>query len=637
MGMDHTRSCGGAHGVSVTARTHRALSSAISTGLSGALAMPLAVLLVVAAGLWSAVALAGPAATSRARAHGAAPALATASRTMPRPIPPPATENPSWSGELAWASKNGASAFTQVTGAWVQPAVVASSSPEYADTWVGIDGYDGKLLQTGTTAQTEGGTVGYEAWFVAWNGSPSGMTVLDEPVAPGDRMAVAIDRTATGEWNVALTDRTAGWTWSTTVAYAANGSTAEWIEEAPGTWSTPSHYQTLADYGSVTFTTVHANGAAPAVVTPYDVEEGGAVVSSPRTYDPSAASFTLRYGPAVPTVHAISPATGPSSGGTLVDLSGADFGTSPVVRFGGVEAQVVSASTSSLVVRAPAHAPGAVPVTVGGGAADPPDGALATSGSPASFEYVSSPGYLVVFSSGRVDAFGTAPVPTTARDGAKVVGLAKDAATGGYWEATSGGGVYDVGAPDLGTLTALVQRLPIGSVAGIAATPSGSGYWLVTTDGDVYEFGSAGAFGTLAGVRLAARVVGIAAAHTGQGYWLVASDGGVFTFGAARFFGSAGDLHLRAPVVGISAAPTGAGYWLVASDGGIFTYGTARFFGSMGGTHLDAPVVGMSAAPTGAGYWLVGADGGVFTFGAARFLGSAASAQKSQSVGILVG
>ena len=617
MGMGHAQWCGEAHDVSAAARFGRALS--------GALVMSL----VIAVGVCCAVGLGGVRATSRTRTSGAA-AMATSSRTMP----PPATENPSWSGELAWASKNGTNAFDQVTGAWVQPAVVPSSSPAYADTWVGIDGYDGKLLQTGTTASTEGGTVSYEAWFVAWNGSPSGMTVLNEPVSAGDRMTVAIDRTPTGKWSVELSDRTAGWTWSTTVTYPANGQTAEWIEEAPGTWSTSSHYQTLADYGSVAFTTVRANGAAPAVVTGYDVAQGGAVVSYPGTYSQSAASFSLRYGAAVPTVRAISPSTGPSSGGTLVDLSGTDFGTSPVVRFGGVEAQVVSTSTSSLVVRAPAHAPGSVPVTVGGG---PGGGTLDASASPATFEYVSAPGYLVVFSSGRVDAFGAAPVPATAHAGANVVGLAKDASTGGYWEATSGGGVYDVGAPDLGTLTALVQREPIGSVAGIAATPSGSGYWLVTTHGDVYDFGSAGAFGTLHGVRLAAPVVGIAAAPTGDGYWLVASDGGIFTFGAARFFGPAGDLHLRAPVVGMAAAPTGGGYWLVASDGGIFTYGAARFFGSMGGTRLDAPVVGMSAAPTGAGYWLVGADGGVFTFGAARFFGSAAAAQRSQSVGIFVG
>jgi hypothetical protein len=460
------------------------------------------------------------------------------------------------------------------------------------------------------------------------------MTVLSEPVSAGDRMRVAISRLGTGDWDVELSDVTAGWTWSTTVAYPANGQTAEWIEEAPGTWSTSSHYQTLADYGSVTFTTVRADGAAPAATTAYDVVQGGALVSSPGTYSQSAASFSLRYGAAVPTVRAVSPATGPSSGGTLVDLAGSGFGTSPVVRFGGVEAQVVSSTTSSLVVRAPAHAPGVVPVTVASGTAD---GTLDTSASAATFEYVSAPGYLVVFSSGRVDAFGTAPVPATARAGADVVGLAKDSATGGYWEATSGGGVYDVGAPDLGTLTALVQREPIGSVTGIAATPSGSGYWLVTTDGDVYDFGSAGAFGTLHGTRLDAPVVSMAASPTGNGYWLVASDGGVFTFGAARFFGSAGNLHLRAPVVGMAAAPTGDGYWLVASDGGIFTYGTARFFGSMGGTHLNAPVVAMAAAPTGDGYWLVGADGGVFTFGAAHFFGSAAAAQRSQSVGIFVG
>jgi hypothetical protein len=483
----------------------------------------------------------------------------------------------------------------------VQPAVAPSTASEYADTWVGIDGYDGTLLQTGTTAWSGNGGVGYEAWFVAWNGSSSGMTVLDEPLSPGDRMHVAIQRVTTGRWSVALIDQSAGWTWSTTVTYPATGQTAEWIEEAPGTWSTSSRTQTLADYGSVGFTTVGADGTAPASMTAYDVVQNGAVVSYPGTYSPSTASFSLRYGAPVPTVTSVSPPTGPTSGGSTVTLVGQDLATSPVVRFGGVEAQVLSASTQEIVARAPAHAPGNVAVTVAGALANGAlangalaNGALAKVPSAVTFDYVDSPGYLVVSSSGRVDAFGAAPVTSAAHGGAPVVGMAKDAATGGYWEATSAGGVYDVGAPDLGTLTALVQREPIGSVAGIASTPTGSGYWLVTTAGDVYDFGAAGAFGTLLGA------------------------------------------HLAAPVVGMAATPTGAGYWLVASDGGIFTFGAARFYGSAGGVHLAAPVVGMAATATGEGYWLVAADGRIFTFGAARFYGSAPAAPKSQQVGILV-
>ena len=621
MGMGHAHWCGGAHGASAAFRGRHALVGA----LVGALA--------ASTGLCcGAVALGAPA--SSPRTHGGAAAPPPPSRTLP----PPAIANPSWSGELAWASKNGASGFSRVTGTWVQPAVAPSTASEYADTWVGIDGYDGTLLQTGTTAWSGNGGVGYEAWFVAWNGSSSGMTVLDEPLSPGDRMHVAIQRVTTGRWSVALIDQSAGWTWSTTVTYPATGQTAEWIEEAPGTWSTSSRTQTLADYGSVGFTTVGADGTAPASMTAYDVVQNGAVVSYPGTYSPSTASFSLRYGAPVPTVTSVSPPTGPTSGGSTVTLVGQDLATSPVVRFGGVEAQVLSASTQEIVARAPAHAPGNVAVTVAGALANGAlaNGALAKVPSAVTFDYVDSPGYLVVSSSGRVDAFGAAPVTSAAHGGAPVVGMAKDAATGGYWEATSAGGVYDVGAPDLGTLTALVQREPIGSVAGIASTPTGSGYWLVTTAGDVYDFGAAGAFGTLLGVRLAAPVVGMAATPTGAGYWLVASDGGIFTFGAARFYGSAGGVHLAAPVVGMAATPTGEGYWLVAADGGIFTFGAARFYGSAGGVHLAAPVVGMAATPTGEGYWLVAADGRIFTFGAARFYGSAPAAPKSQQVGILV-
>ncbi len=553
-------------------------------------------------------------------------------------LPPPATENPSWSGELAWATKSGATAFDQVAGAWVQPSVAPSSGAQYADTWVGVDGYDGKLLQIGTTAWTRNGTVSYEAWFVAWTGAPSGMTVIDEPVAAGDHMKAAIDRVASGEWSAVLDDETAGWTWSTTVTYPADGSTAEWIEEAPGTWTTTSHHQTLADYGSVTFTTVRADGAAPATPTPFDITENGAVVSYPSTYDTPQGSFIVRYGEPVPSLHSLSPTSGPASGGSIVHLSGADLGSSPLVRFGDVTAAVVHSSTTSIVVRAPAHLPGEVPVTV---TVDPPGSAVGVSAATAAtaatgFEYQSVYGYAVVLASGTVHAFGSArSAPRAALRRAAVVGLAEDAGTGGYWETTSAGAVYDDDAPDLGTL-ATVDR-STGSVTGIVATPTGSGYWLVTSVGAVYHFGSASSFGTLRASHLASRIVGMSASPTGRGYWLVASNGRVYPFGTASHLGSAADLPLGAAAfVGMSATPTGKGYWLVTSDGRVFAFGKARDFGSVAAEQLHASIVGIAASGTGKGYWLVAADGRVFSFGAARFLGSLApSTQTPRTVGIV--
>jgi hypothetical protein len=609
MGMGDAPWKGGARDGSAAGRLLRAaLTVLVSSAVAGS----------------AVVATTGPSRRDRARRD----TLASTTR-----LPPPATENPSWSGEVAWASRNGVMGFDDVTGAWVQPSVVAASSAEYADTWVGVDGYDGKLLQTGTTAWTEDGTVSYEAWFVAWDGTPSGMTVIDEPVAAGDHLQATIERNASGLWSAELDDSTAGWTWSTTVTYPANGSTAEWIEEAPGTWSTRAHYQTLADYGSATFTTVRADGAAPAAVTTFDIAENGAVVSYPSTYDASQDSFTVQYGDPVPTVRSISPTSGPATGGSIVQVSGVNLGSSPVVRFGGVEATVVRSSTSSIVVRAPAHLPGRVPVTV----TVAPTGAATAANAASGFEYRPVYGYVVALASGAVHAFGSAKraAGRRARD-ATVVGLAKDAMTGGFWEATSGGGVYDVDAPDLGTLTAHVDRLSIGSVAGIAAAPTGAGYWLVTSKGAVYDFGAASSFGTLRRAHLGPRIVGMSATPTGHGYWLVASNGGVFSFGKARHLGSAARLHVRAAAfVGMAPTPTGHGYWLVTSDGRVFAFGRARALGSVRRNRLHGGIVGMAASATGKGYWLVAADGKVFAFGAARFCGSAPAPAGTPTVGIV--
>ena len=246
---------------------------------------------------------------------------------------------------------------------------------------------------------------------------------------------------------------------------------------------------------------------------------------------------------------------------------------------------------------------------------------------------------------------------------ARAVALAATPDGGGYWVASSAGGVYPFGdARSYGSMSGRVLNSPI---VGLAATHSGNGYWLVASDGGIFNFGDAGFFGSAGALRLNAPIVGMAATPSGLGYWLVASDGGIFSYGDApssarpaasvstspwsawrprrrgwatgsspptaassatathRFRGSTGGIRLNQPVVGMAATPSGQGYWLVASDGGIFSYGDARFWGSTGGIRLNQPIDGMAPAPSGRGYWLVAADGGVFTFGAATFDGSA--------------
>jgi L,D-peptidoglycan transpeptidase YkuD (ErfK/YbiS/YcfS/YnhG family) len=201
---------------------------------------------------------------------------------------------------------------------------------------------------------------------------------------------------------------------------------------------------------------------------------------------------------------------------------------------------------------------------------------------------------------------------------------------GGYWVASSSGGVYPFGdAHSYGSMSGSALNAP---VVGMAATPSGDGYWLVASDGGIFSFGNASFFGSTGGLHLNAPIVGMAATPSGNGYWLVASDGGVFSYGDASFFGSTGGLHLNAPVVGMAATPSGHGYWLVATDGGVFSYGDASFHGSTGSIRLNQPMVGMAATPTGDGYWLVAADGGIFSYGDASFFGSTGSIRLNEPI-----
>ena len=65
-----------------------------------------------------------------------------------------------------------------------------------------------------------------------------------------------------------------------------------------------------------------------------------------------------------PAIAAVTPAVGSPLGGALVTIAGADFGAAPTVTFGAAAATLVGATSTTLTVTAPAHAAGAVGVTV---------------------------------------------------------------------------------------------------------------------------------------------------------------------------------------------------------------------------------------------------------------------------------
>lgn len=69
---------------------------------------------------------------------------------------------------------------------------------------------------------------------------------------------------------------------------------------------------------------------------------------------------------AIPTISAVTPASGPTSGGDLVRLEGSGVGARPLVKFGGRPAVVISVHDEGALavveLRTPAHEPGQVDV-----------------------------------------------------------------------------------------------------------------------------------------------------------------------------------------------------------------------------------------------------------------------------------
>ncbi len=83
-----------------------------------------------------------------------------------------------------------------------------------------------------------------------------------------------------------------------------------------------------------------------------------------------------------PAIASVSPANGPTAGGTSVTISGSDFRSGAIVRFGASLATVLDVADQVMTVRTPAGTAGAVTMTVTN-----PDGGAATSTS--AFTYVS--------------------------------------------------------------------------------------------------------------------------------------------------------------------------------------------------------------------------------------------------------
>ncbi|MFM7251599.1 MAG: IPT/TIG domain-containing protein, partial [Ilumatobacteraceae bacterium] len=256
----------------------------------------------------------------------------------------------------------------------------------------------------------------------------------------------------------------------------------------------------------------------PATVTPGSVS----VVVSTSAGSTSAGSFL--YSAPVPTVSAVSPASGPTSGGTSVTITGTGFVSGASVKFGSLSATgVVVVSPTQVTAVSPATVtPGTVSVvvTTSGGNSVP---AGAQGAAADDFEYVApvpsvvsvspasgptSGGTLVTvtgtgFVTGASVAFdGLAPVAATVVSPTVLSVVSPATVTPGKVDVTvtTTGGTSVVSATDSDDFTYTAVAPTLTSVAPASGTTAGN--TLVTLTGTGFITGASVAFGGLAGTSV---------------------------------------------------------------------------------------------------------------------------------------
>ena len=494
-----------------------------------------------------------------------------------------------WSGQIATGGT-----YTSVTGDWVVPQVthLAPSPGQESATWIGIDGVTSQsLIQTGTAQESGLGWARYFAWYELLPGEAQ---PIDHTVDAGDRITASVSEVdmTTSLWKIEIADTSRNWSFSQEFTYVTPSTSAEWIEEAPSIGD--GRLAELNDYGSVTFTDMTVASTVAPIYTPFymeDTDDTG-IISWPDLYD-GGGSFTVRYGSPTPVITSVTPATGPDSGDSVVNISGQFLFAVADIAFGVEPAPAFYLNSDGSLTAASPPGAGTVDILVS---------SVDVSSSPVAADHF-------VYSS-------SAP-----------------ALRHGYWLVGADGGIFTFGSAGYhGSTGDLVLQRP---VVGIAPTADHDGYWLVATDGGVFAFGDAGFYGSIPGLGIApagsgakkelnAPIVGIVPSVDDRGYFMVAADGGVFAFGDAKFEGSC-PVYDDCDGTTVSVMPdaTGLGYWVVTDEGYVYSFGDAPFEGEPAWTYANGPlprgsVTGAVRTPDGQGYWILVGSGYVLPFGDAN-------------------
>ena len=170
-----------------------------------------------------------------------------------------------WSG---FAAAGGT--YTSVSASWVEPTGACTSGNQYSSFWVGLDGYSSTTVeQTGSEFDCSGGTPQYYSWYEMYPAYPVNFT---NTVRPGDHFTGSVTYTGSNRFTLNLADTTQGW--SHTITQTLSGaarSSAEVIAEAP-CCTNSGGILPLADFGTVNFTGLTANGSAISSFSPAAID-----------------------------------------------------------------------------------------------------------------------------------------------------------------------------------------------------------------------------------------------------------------------------------------------------------------------------------------------------------------------------
>ncbi len=175
-----------------------------------------------------------------------------------QPQPRAATVSGNWAGYVAVGRTRTASTrFKRVVGAWTEPrAQCASGHQTYSAFWVGLGGYRSgatKLEQTGSEADcSKSGHASYSTWYELVPNLPVRLNVR---VKPGDTLAASVTLGQSGAV-IHMRNISTGRSFAKRIPFEApDGSSAEWIAEAPSSCGGGGcNTLPLTDFGSMSFT-----------------------------------------------------------------------------------------------------------------------------------------------------------------------------------------------------------------------------------------------------------------------------------------------------------------------------------------------------------------------------------------------